>query len=90
MVGGPAYYAYCDNYLIDLEVGTIVYVEASAVNKAADASNLKAIVNRIRLLSFQHNSPQLVVQSRFVGLYLLGSSPGSATTLGKAMRWAME
>ena len=33
---GPAFFAYSTNYLIDLEAGIIVDVEASAVNRTAE------------------------------------------------------
>jgi hypothetical protein len=40
--GGPAFFAYSTNYLIDLEAGIILDVEASMVNKAAEEKfNLK-------------------------------------------------
>lgn len=35
--GGPAFFAYSTNYLVDIEHGIIVDVEATAVNKAAEA-----------------------------------------------------
>lgn len=44
---GPAYFAYCTNYLIDLEAGIIVDVEASSVSKTAEANATKLMVDRV-------------------------------------------
>lgn len=45
--GGPAFFAYSTNYLIDLKAGIILDVEASAVNKAAEVDATKAMINRV-------------------------------------------
>jgi len=45
--GGPAFFAYCTNYLIDLKVGIIVDVEASAVNKTAEVDATKMMIDRV-------------------------------------------
>ena len=42
--GGPAFFAYSTNYLIDLEAGIILDVEASAVNKAAEAEATRTMM----------------------------------------------
>ena len=44
---GPAYFAYCTNYLIDLNAGIIVDVEASAVNKMAEAEATQIMIDRV-------------------------------------------
>jgi transposase len=44
---GPAYFAYCTNYLIDLGAGIIVDVEASAVNKTAEVNATKTMIDRV-------------------------------------------
>ena len=44
---GPAIFAYSTNYLIDLKVGMIVDVEASAVNKMAEVEATKTMINRV-------------------------------------------
>ena len=44
---GPAYFAYCTNYLIDLDAGIIMDVEASAVNKTAEVNATKTMLNRV-------------------------------------------
>lgn len=43
---GPAYFAYCTNYLIDLDAGIIVDVEASSVSKTAESNATKIMVDR--------------------------------------------
>ena len=45
--GGPAFYAYSTNYLIDLKAGIIMDVEASAVNKAAEVEATKMMIERV-------------------------------------------
>jgi hypothetical protein len=45
--GGPAFYAYSTNYLIDLDAGIIVDVEASAVNKTAEVAATRAMIERV-------------------------------------------
>jgi transposase len=45
--GGPAFYAYSTNYLIDIEAGIIVDVEASAVNKTAEVDATKTMLDRV-------------------------------------------
>ena len=45
--GGPAFFAYCTNYLIDLKAGIIVDVEPSAVNKTAEVAATKTMIDRV-------------------------------------------
>lgn len=45
--GGPAFFAYSTNYLVDIEHGIIVDVEATAVNKAAEAQATKTMIDRV-------------------------------------------
>lgn len=45
--GGPAFFAYSTNYLIDLKAGIIVDVEASAVNKAAEVNATRTMIERV-------------------------------------------
>jgi transposase len=45
--GGPAFFAYSTNYLIDLKAGIIVDVEASAVNKTAEVEATKTMIERV-------------------------------------------
>src|SRR4029453_3471081 len=45
--GGPAFYAYSTNYLIDLDAGIIVDVEATPAHPPQEAQATKAMVNRV-------------------------------------------
>ncbi len=45
--GGPAFFAYSTNYLIDLKAGIILDVEASAVNKSAEVEATKTMIERV-------------------------------------------
>lgn len=44
---GPAVFAYSTNYLVDLQAGIVVDVEASSVNKAAEVDATKAMLERV-------------------------------------------
>ena len=45
--GGPAFFAYSTNYLIDLKAGIIVDVEASAVNRTAEVEATRLMIERV-------------------------------------------
>jgi len=45
--GGPAFYAYSTNYLIDTEHGVIVDVEATPANRTAEVESAKTMVDRV-------------------------------------------
>ena len=45
--GGPAFFAYSTNYLIDLKSAIIVDVEASAVNKSAEVNATRTMMERV-------------------------------------------
>jgi transposase len=45
--GGPAAYAYSTNYLVDLEAGVIVDVEATPAHRTAEVGSTKTMVNRV-------------------------------------------
>jgi len=45
--GGPAFYAYCTNYLIDVHAGVIVDVEATAAHRIAETEATKIMVDRV-------------------------------------------
>jgi len=45
--GGPAFYAYSTNYLVDLKAGIIVGVEASAVNKTQEVEATRTMIDRV-------------------------------------------
>nr|WP_312230072.1 IS1182 family transposase [Pseudomonas sp.] len=45
--GGPAYFAYSTNYLIDIEHGVIVDVEATPAHRTAEVESTKTMVERV-------------------------------------------
>ncbi len=45
--GGPAFFAYSTNYLIDLQSGIVVDVEASTVNKTTEVEATKTMLERV-------------------------------------------
>lgn len=68
--GGPAFFAYCTNYPIDLEAGIILDVEAFSVNKAAEAEATRTMIDRVEE-KFDLKPERLV-----------GDTNGSAAMLG--------
>lgn len=45
--GGPAFYAYPTNYLIDIEAGVIIDVEATRANRIEEVNSTKTMVERV-------------------------------------------
>ncbi|MDO9314604.1 MAG: IS1182 family transposase [Burkholderiaceae bacterium] len=45
--GGPAFYAYSTNYLIDLEAGIIVDVEATPAHRGMEVESTKTMLDRV-------------------------------------------
>jgi len=45
--GGPAFFAYSTNYLIDLEAGIIVDVEATPANRSDEVNSTKVMIDRV-------------------------------------------
>jgi transposase len=45
--GGPAFYAYSTNYLIDVEHGVIVDVAATPANRSMEVESTKAMIDRV-------------------------------------------
>ena len=45
--GGPAFYAYSTNYLVDTDHGIIMDVEPSTANRAQEAETTKTMINRV-------------------------------------------
>ena len=45
--GGPAFFAYSTNYLIDLQSGIVIDVEASPVNRTNEVEATKAMLERV-------------------------------------------
>jgi hypothetical protein len=46
--GGPAYYAYSTNYLVDTEAGIIVDVEATTALRTHEVASTKTMVERVK------------------------------------------
>lgn len=69
--GGPAFYAYSTNYLIDLEAGIIVDVEASAVNKAAEVIATRSMMERVEE-HFDLKPARLVGDTNYGSAAMLG------------------
>ena len=46
--GGPAYYAYSTNYLVDTEAGIIVDVEATPANLSQEVASTKTMIERVK------------------------------------------
>jgi hypothetical protein len=45
--GGPAFFAYSTNYLIDLQAGIIVDVEATPANRSQEVESTRTMIDRI-------------------------------------------
>ena len=45
--GGPAFFAYSTNYLIDIEAGIIVDVEATPANRIDEVNSTKVMIDRV-------------------------------------------
>jgi transposase len=69
--GGPAFFAYCTNYLIDLKAGIIVDVEASAVNKTAEVSATRTMIDRVEE-RFDIKPERLVGDTNYGSAAMLG------------------
>jgi transposase len=68
---GPAYFAYCTNYLIDLDAGIIVDVEASAVSKSAEVDATKKMLDRVED-KFDLKPARLVGDTNYGSAAMLG------------------
>jgi len=69
--GGPAFLAYCTNYLIDLEAGIILDVEASKVNKAAEAEATRIMIDWVEE-KFDLKPERLVGDTNYGSAAMLG------------------
>jgi len=68
---GPAFFAYSTNYLIDLEAGIIVDVEASAVNKTAEVEATKTMIERVEQ-KYDMKPDRLVGDTNYGSAAMLG------------------
>lgn len=69
--GGPAFYAYSTNYLIDLKAGIIVDVEPSSVNKAAEVRATQTMMERVEK-NFDLRPSRLVGDTNYGSAAMLG------------------
>lgn len=69
--GGPAIFAYSANYLVDLKAGIIVDVEASPVNKTAEANATRTMLNRVEE-KFDIKPERLVGDTNYGSADMLG------------------
>jgi transposase len=69
--GGPAFYAYSTNYLIDLKAGIIVDVEASAVNKSQEVEATQTMLERVEE-KFGMTPERLVGDTNYGAAAMLG------------------
>lgn len=70
-VDGPAFYAYSTNYLIDLQAGIILDVEASTVNKAAEVAATRSMMQRVED-KFDLKPERLVGDTNYGSAAMLG------------------
>lgn len=66
--GGPAFYAYSTNYLIDLDAGIIVDVEATPAHRTDEVHSTRTMINRVE--QQVHLKPK-----RLVGDTAYGAAP---------------
>ena len=69
--GGPPFFAHSTNYLIDLDAGIIVDVEASAVNKSAEVVATKTMIDRVEE-KFEIKPDRLVGDTNYGSTAILG------------------
>lgn len=69
--GGPAFFAYCTNYLIDLKAGIIVDVEVSTVNKTTEVDATKTMIERVEE-KFDIKPQRLVGDTNYGSAAMLG------------------
>ena len=46
-MGGPAFYAYSTNYLVDVQAGIIVDVEATPALRTAEINSTRTMIERV-------------------------------------------
>lgn len=68
---GPGIFAYCTNYLIDLDAGIIMDVEATSVNKAAEVNATKTMIKRVED-KFDIKPARLVGDTNYGSASMLG------------------
>lgn len=69
--GGPAFYAYSTNYLIDLSAGIIVDVKATLANRTPEVESTRTMIDRVEE-RFDIRSRRLVGDTAYGTAPLLG------------------
>jgi transposase len=69
--GGPAFYAYSTNYLIDLDAGIIVDVEATPAHRSMEVESTKTMIDRVEK-SFGLKPDRLVGDTAYGTAPMLG------------------
>jgi len=69
--GGPAFFAYSTNYLIDVQAGIVVDVEATAANRANEVDATKKMIERVEE-RFELRPKQLIGDTAYGAAPMLG------------------
>ena len=69
--GGPAFFAYSTNYLVDSEAGVIVDVEATTANRKAEVESAKVMVERVEK-RFELKPTRLIGDTAYGSAEMLG------------------
>jgi transposase len=69
--GGPAFYAYSTNYLIDVKAGIVMDVEATTANRAEEVEATRAMIERVES-RFGLKPQQLIADTAYGTAPLLG------------------
>jgi transposase len=70
-VGGPAFYAYSTNYLIDVQAGIIVDVEATPAGRTAEVNATRTMIERVEQ-RFELKPERLIGDMAYGAAELLG------------------
>jgi transposase len=70
-VGGPAFYAYSTNYLVDIHAGVIVDVEATAAHRTEETDATKTMIDRVEE-RFDLKPSRLIGDTAYGSAALLG------------------
>jgi IS5 family transposase len=69
--GGPAFFAYSTNYLVDTDAGVIVDVEATTANRKAEVESAKVMVERVEA-RFEMKPNRLIGDTAYGTAEILG------------------
>jgi transposase len=69
--GGPAFYAYSTNYLIDTDAGIIVDVEATPANRTLEVDSTRAMIERVEE-RFEIKPERLIGDTAYGSAKMLG------------------